>query len=324
MVIGLPAALVEAFSEAPLGGNGAAVIVLRQAASADWMQRVAGSLKQSETAFLLPRDGVWALRWFTPCQEVPLCGHATLAALLALSHWRLLPPEGGTTFHTRGGPLAVRLWNPAKPAALSGPPSGQLELPRLPLVPLEPPGDLFDTLRERHHLRPEACWQSSLDYQVVLLPPSDPLATLRGVAGTLPESSRSGLVLMQALAPGGKGGPRVAGQEPDYQLRFFAPDMGLDEDPVTGSAHALVAPFWMERLQRPRVVGWQCSDRPGGMLCEPGSSGMIRLIGSGHLLWEGTLRVEPEPGWEPWAPGVPLASPPPSKDLDDWLQACGL
>lgn len=317
---GLPAVLVEAFSEAPLGGNGAAVILLRQAAPADWMQRVAGSLKQSETAFLLPREGVWALRWFTPRQEVPLCGHATLAALLALGHWRQLPAEGGTTFLTRSGPLAVRLGCLANAAASGAPPLGQLELPRLPLEPLETPEDLLHTLQERHQLTPQACWQSSLGYQVVLLPPSAPLAALRGVAETLPESARRGLVLMQALAPRDEAGPRVAGQAADYQLRFFAPGLGIDEDPVTGSAHALVAPFWMDTLQRPRVVGWQCSDRPGGMVCEVGSSGMIRLTGSGHLLWEGTLRDEPEHGCAPSAPGVPLLSSP---AVEEWCQACG-
>ena len=95
MVKGLPAVLVEAFSDRPLEGNGAAVVLLREPAPSAWMQRLAGSLKQSETAFLLPTAGDWALRWFTPRQEVPLCGHATLAALLALGHWRLLPEEIG-------------------------------------------------------------------------------------------------------------------------------------------------------------------------------------------------------------------------------------
>lgn len=320
MVSGLPAVLVEAFSETPLGGNGAAVVLLRQAAPAGWMQRLAGSLKQSETAFLLPRrDGTWALRWFTPCQEVPLCGHATLAALLALGHWRQLPEGGRTTFHTRSGPLAVRLCPPPEATTAPTAPRGQLELPRLALEPLEPPEHLLQVLRERHQLTPEACWRSSLGYQVVLLPPTAPLARLRGVAAGLPEGSRGGLVLMQALPSRGEDGPRVEGVRADYQLRFFAPGLGLDEDPVTGSAHALVAPYWMEALQRPRVVGWQCSDRPGGMGCEAGSSGMIRLTGAGQLLWEGTLRAEPEQGCAPWAPGVPAPAPPSS----DWEQACG-
>lgn len=317
MVSGLPALLVEAFSETALGGNGAAVIRLREPATAAWMRRLAGSLKQSETAFLLPRGEAWALRWFTPRLEVPLCGHATLAALLALGHWGEVPEGGRTVFHTRSGPLAVRLLPPAT-APESRAPLGELELPRLPLEPLAPPADLRQWLRERPLLTPEACWRSPLDYTVVLLNPEAPLPLLMDAGDGPPESCRNGLVLMQALCAPNEGTPRVAGQRADYQLRFFAPGLGIDEDPVTGSAHALVAPYWMERLGRGRVVGWQCSDRPGGMVCEAGSSGMIRLTGSGHLLWEGTLRVEPGHGCAPFAPG----GPPPSPASEEWERAC--
>jgi len=324
MVTGLPAALVEAFSETPLAGNGATVILLRDPAPPEWMQRVAGSLKQSETAFLLPRNGAWALRWFTPRREVPLCGNATLAALVALGHWRQLPEEGSTTFLTRSGPLAVRLARPANPATGAAV-FAQLDLPRLALEPMAAPAELQQLLRERHQLSPEACWHSSLGYRVALLPPAAPLARLEGVAEGLPAALRGGLVLMQALPSRPEGGPRVAGEGADYQLRFFAPGLGIDEDPVTGSAHALVAPYWMEALQRPRVVGWQCSDRPGGMVCEAGSSGMIRLTGSGHLLWEGTLRIEPGDGCgPPETPGVHPPSPQPGRALQEWRQACGL
>ncbi len=318
---GLPAVLVEAFSEGPLGGNGATVILLREAAPAAWMQRVAGSLKQSETAFLLPRtDGTWALRWFTPCREVRLCGHATLAALLALAHWDQLAPGAHTRFHTRSGPLAVRLL-PSAATGSHAAPQGQLELPHGSLRPLAPEvsGDLLAWLSERQGLAAEACWGSALGYQVVLLPPSAPLAQLRDGAHGLPALSRDGLVLMQSLPATGTPEARVAGERADYQLRFFAPGLGLDEDPVTGSAHALVAPYWQERLQRRRVIGWQCSDRPGGMVCEAGSSGMIRLTGSGHLLWAGTLRVEPEHGGELAGPGVH----PPSQASREWDAACG-
>ncbi|MEB3335189.1 MAG: PhzF family phenazine biosynthesis protein [Cyanobacteriota bacterium] len=305
----LKAVLVEAFSETPLGGNGAAVVLLPEPAPTPWMQRLAGSLKQSETAFLLPMAGGWALRWFTPRVEVPLCGHATLAALVALGHWGQLPEDGRTTFHTRSGPL---------PVGLRGA-QARLELPRHALEPWQPPEELARLLGERWGLTPEATWRSALDYQVVLLPPTAPLAALEGVAEALTGAARSGLVLMQALDPSGEGGPRVGGEAAAYQLRFFAPGMGIDEDPVTGSAHALVAPYWLERLQRPRVVGWQCSDRPGGMVCEAGSSGMIRLTGFGHLLWEGTLRVEPEHCSGPLPPG----GGPASEASLDWRQACG-
>jgi len=100
----LPAVLIEAFSGGPFGGNGAAVVALEAPMPDDWMQAVAASLRQSETAFLLESKQGWMLRWFTPVCEVPLCGHATLAALLALAHWNRLGPGDRTWLHSRSGP----------------------------------------------------------------------------------------------------------------------------------------------------------------------------------------------------------------------------
>jgi predicted PhzF superfamily epimerase YddE/YHI9 len=90
----------------------------------------------------------------------------------------------------------------------------------------------------------------------------------------------------------------VLGEPCRYQLRFLAPGLGIPEDPVTGSAHALVAPWWMERLGCERLGGWQCSHRPGGMVSARHSSGMIRLEGAGHLLWDGTLRLGSSDGYD--------------------------
>ena len=95
-----------------------------------------------------------------------------------------------------------------------------------------------------------------------------------------------------AASSAAAGQVNVNGLTPDYQLRFFAPGLGIDEDPVTGSAHALVAPYWLERTGRRQVVGWQPSPRPGGMVVRAASSGMIQLLGSGHLLWDGRLRFK--------------------------------
>jgi len=272
------------------------------------MQGVARSLQQSETAFLLPlQGGRWGLRWFTPLQEVKLCGHATLASALALGSWGMLPPGEAATFSTRSGSLQVSLVPP--PAASNRPqaPLAWIELPHLPLAPQEANRDLVTLLLQKLDHAPLRFWHSPLGYQVALLPSTAPLIRLEGLEERLTGAARQGLVLMQALVPGGNKLAKVAGEQADFQLRFFAPGLGIGEDPVTGSAHALVAPYWMGQLQRPRVVGWQCSDRPGGMVCEPGSSGMIRLTGAGHLLWEGTLWAEPghssDPfqAWEEWA-----------------------
>jgi predicted PhzF superfamily epimerase YddE/YHI9 len=301
---GLPLALVEAFTEEGLAGNGAAVVLLEEPAPDEWMQAIAAGLKQSETAFLLPHGGEWLLRWFTPSCEVPLCGHATLASLLALRYWDRLAPGASTRFHSRSGPLPVDL-------VAGDDRRGRLQLPGGVLSPAPTPTELDRLLLDRLECRCEAFWTSPLGYAVALLPDWAPLAALAPLAGSLPVELGRGLVLMQSLQ--GSGTPqraRIDGRPADYQLRFFAPALGIDEDPVTGSAHALVAAYWCERLGRDAVVGWQCSDRPGGMVCEGTSSGMIRLSGSGFLLCDGTLRARPQncgvgqTGWQLLAAGV--------------------
>ncbi|MEN9541219.1 MAG: hypothetical protein RLZZ459_1310 [Cyanobacteriota bacterium] len=283
------AVLVEAFAAGPLQGNGAAVVLLQDPAPVDWMQALAASFRQSETAFLWRRpDGVWALRWFTPSCEVPLCGHATLAAVLALGHWGLLARGATLSLASRSGSLAVQLQ--AAPAA-----SASLVLPSGSLEDLTPPAYLA-----------ELCggellgyWGSLLGYRVALLPPQFPLAALASPAPLLQGQDRQGLVLMQAAGPPT---PAWQGRPCDYQLRFFAPGLGIDEDPVTGSAHALVAPWWMRQIDRNSVIGWQCSPRHGGMLCEQDQAGHVRLTGSGHLLWDGLIHAggaghDDEAGW---------------------------
>lgn len=300
MISSTPAVLVEAFAAGPCRGNGAAVVLLDQPLGDGGLQAIARSLNQSETAFLLRQQDRWCLRWFTPTCEVPLCGHATLAALLALGHWQLLEAGQPVSLWTRSGPLAVRLELPGGP---NQPASGSVVLPSAGLLPAEPTPPLIRLLQGRLGVKPTDYWGSSLGYRIALLPPEAPLAAMASVASELQGPDRMGLVLMQSLEglvqdpP-----PSVLGQRADYQLRFFAPGLGIEEDPVTGSAHALVAPFWLDQLKRASVVGWQCSPRPGGMVLETASSGMIRLSGTGHLLWNGTLHVQADGcGAEPWA-----------------------
>lgn len=272
------AVLVEAFAAGPLQGNGAAVVLLQEPAAAGWMQALAASFRQSETAFLWRRpDGSWALRWFTPTCEVPLCGHATLAAVLALGHWRLIEPGAQLSLASRSGPLAVQLRDERAATASLVLPSGRLD-------PLQPPASLEELLGAEL----QGYWGSALGYRVALLPAELPLAALASPAARLQDQDRQGLVVMQAAGPAT---PQWQGQPCDYQLRFFAPGLGIEEDPVTGSAHALVAPWWMQRIGRSHVIGWQCSPRHGGMLCEQEQPGHVRLTGSGHLLWDGLIHA---------------------------------
>jgi len=289
-----PAVLVEAFTADLLQGNGAAVVWLEQPVTAAWMQRLASSFKQSETAFLYRNDqDIWCLRWFTPSCEVPLCGHATLAASLALAHWGQLQPGETLQLASRSGALPVGL-HPDEPNSAS------LVLPGGDLEPLPVPEPLQALLG----LEIQSYWGSALGYRVGLLDAGVDLHALASPAAGLQGQDRMGLVLMQALPAGG---PTVMGAPCDYQLRFFAPGLGIEEDPVTGSAHALVAPWWMQQLERPQVRGWQPSHRCGGMLCDDAGPGRVRLTGAGQLLWDGQINAS-GCGFDP----------------DDWQQAVHL
>ena len=283
----LPLVLIEAFATQPHQGNGATVVALEAPADPAWMQAVAAGLRQSETAFVVPWGEGWAIRWFTPSCEVDLCGHATLAATLALRHWGSLLPGEATVFQSRSGPLAVSL--PAESDA-GGSAIAAIDLPSGSLQPSAPPEGLEPLLQRRLGVGAQHCWDSALGYRVALVAPEADLGALDGLAAELPLACQRGLVVMQALdrqAP--PDSPTVAGERPDYQLRFFAPGLGIPEDPVTGSAHALVAPYWLDRLQRPTVRGWQCSPEGGGMTCERAAPGTIRLTGPGQLLVEGRV-----------------------------------
>ena len=302
------AVLIEAFASAPCQGNGAAVVLLDHPLSAAAMQAIAGSLRQSETAFLLQREGTWLLRWFTPTCEVQLCGHATLAALLALGHWGELQPGASLAFHSRSGPLAVGL-DPQRPGM------GTIVLPAYPIHGAAPGPALAALLERCCGAAVSQYWTSDLGYHVALLPAGTSLAGLDGLAAQLQGPERQGLVVMAGVEKALQSAPQLEGIPADYQLRFFAPGLGIPEDPVTGSAHALVAPYWLRHSGRATVVGWQPSTRPGGMVCSAASSGMIRLLGTGHLLWEGTLHfgqsangdsdVSLSSAWEGWQALLP-------------------
>ena len=289
--------LVEAFADGPCRGNGAAVVRLEHPLSDSTLQGLATSLNQSETAFLWRHDGCWMLRWFTPSREVPLCGHATLAACVALGHWGLLAPLEPIPLFSRSGPLPVQL-HPAAAGELS---TAQIELPTQGLEASECPGYLGRLLLDAVGSSPQAFWRSKLGYAVVLVAPSCLLDTMGCLANQLEESEAQGLVVMQAVGADAEQCPMVLDRRADYQLRFFAPGLGIPEDPVTGSAHALVAPYWMQICCRSDVVGWQCSPRPGGMVCERVEADRIQITGSAYRLLEGTINLDAPPspmGWK--------------------------
>jgi predicted PhzF superfamily epimerase YddE/YHI9 len=245
-----PVFCVDAFTAEPFAGNPAAVCLLEdEAADPGWMQRVAAEMNLSETAFLRPgaEAGRYGLRWFTPAVEVELCGHATLASAHVLWTEGLAEPGVQLRFDTASGQLAARrdpdgtIW---------------LDFPATPAAPVDPPAGLLEATGAG------ARWvgASRFDYLVEL----EDEAAVRGLVpdpGTLGRLSVRGVIV---TAPAG-----AAAGGYDFVSRFFAPGAGIDEDPVTGSAHCTLGPYWAERLGRSELTGFQASARGGLVQVRP-------------------------------------------------------
>jgi PhzF family phenazine biosynthesis protein len=229
---------VDAFTNRPFTGNPAAVCILEEPQPDWWLQDVAREMNLSETAFLIPHEEGFDLRWFTPAAEVDLCGHATLAAAHVLWEDGHLPPGETATFHTRSGILLatradewIELDFPAKIAREASAP---------------------DHLAEALGVAPTWVGRSDYDY-VVLVDDEKTVRTMSPDFGLLKRIEVRG-VSVTAIA---------TGSTYDFVSRFFAPRVGVDEDPVTGSAHCALAPFWSARLDREELVGYQVSPRGG-------------------------------------------------------------
>ena len=245
-------AQVDAFTSQPFRGNPAGVCLLEGERDAAWMQSVAAEMNLAETAFLRPRGGgEYDLRWFTPAVEVDLCGHATLASAHELWESGMLSPDKPARFHTKSGLLtAVRRGDWI-----------ELDFPATPEKKVNPPPGLLEALgTEARYVG-----RSIFDY-LVELESEDAVARLKPDFGRLAKISARGVI---ATA-------RSASADFDFVSRFFAPASGIDEDPVTGSAHCCLAPFWSERLGKDNFAARQISAR-GGIL-------RLRLTGDRVLL----------------------------------------
>ncbi len=237
----IPLFVVDAFTKLPFAGNPAAVCFLDRCATDKWLQLVAREMNLSETAFVVPRgEAEFDLRWFTPRVEVDLCGHATLASAHAI--WESgRAPRAGLTFHTRSGPLAatphttklIELDFPAQPATVCDPPPGLLEALCVEAV---------------------AVARNASDY-LVEVKHEPVLSRIQPDFRKLAEVECRGVIVTCRPI------------DPIYNFvsRFFAPRAGIDEDPVTGSAHCCLAEWWGEKLGKSEMIGWQRSERGGSV-----------------------------------------------------------
>ena len=254
---------VDAFTNRPFGGNPAAVLVLPEPVDDLWMQSVASEMNLSETAFVTPGQDDFALRWFTPRMEVDLCGHATLAAAHVLWETAVLAPSAPIRFHTRSGLLTatrqgewIELDFPA-------------EFEEYCAAPLE----LTEALGVAMHY----VGRNRFDY-LIEVENEEVLKSLEPDVAILETIAARGFIVT-CLA---------SGQDYDFASRFFAPAVGVPEDPVTGSAHCCLAPFWSTRLGRDELVGYQASQR-GGIVRVRMQGDRVILGGQAVTVVRGTL-----------------------------------
>ncbi len=229
---------VDAFTNRPFGGNPAAVCVLPAPRDERWMQDVAREMNLSETAFLHPRNDGYALRWFTPAVEVALCGHATLASAHVLWEDGHVPAGRQARFHTKSGVLTADRkgdWI-------------ELDFPATPAAPAAAPAGLGEALGST----PRWVGRSKFDY-LVEVESEDQLRGLDPDFMALERVEARGIIVTSRATTTGY----------DFVSRFFAPRAGVREDPVTGSAHCALTPFWSERLKKTEMTAYQASPRGG-------------------------------------------------------------
>jgi PhzF family phenazine biosynthesis protein len=254
---------VDAFADAPFRGNPAAVCFPPADASDAWLQAVAAEMNLSETAFLWPEGDAWRLRWMTPLVEVDLCGHATLASAHVLFQTgratelaRFLTRSGELTAERRGDRI-------------------ELDFPASSIEPCDPPPGLLEALG----LDRARVLETRFDYLVVI----DDEARLRALS---PDH--------RALRDLGVRGVIVTTKSRDFDFisRFFAPGSGIDEDPVTGSAHCALAPFWSRELGTTTFRAYQASPRGGTLEVELRGE-RVKLRGRAITVLRGELLVAP-------------------------------
>lgn len=261
-----PITQVDAFTDAPFAGNPAAVCVLAAPRDAAWMQQVAEEMRLPETAFLWPEDDGFRLRWFTPAVEVALCGHATLASAHVLWETGALPADATARFMTKSGLLTARR-------------DGSWIALDFPARLAAPAGEQPDLLAALGLTEARFVGRNVDDFLVEI-------ADEAAVRALAPDFGR----LRQLPARGVMVTSRATSGPADFVSRFFAPAVGVDEDPVTGSAHCCLAPFWAERLGRASLLGYQASAR-GGLVRVRHAGDRVELGGQAVTVLRGELLV---------------------------------
>jgi PhzF family phenazine biosynthesis protein len=262
MSVTIPIHQVDAFTDRRFTGNPAAVCPLEEWLDDDTMQAIAAENNLSETAFFVPAGGAYELRWFTPVQEVDLCGHATLASAFVVFDV-IDPLASEVTFLSKSGKLHVRR---EETGLLS------MRFPRREPTPCDAPAKLLEAVgmppREVHRAR---------DYMAVYGSESE----VRDLEPAMPALMQLDTLGLIVTAPG---------EQVDFVSRFFAPRAGVDEDPVTGSAHCTLVPYWSRRLGKATLRARQISRRGGELFCEDAGETIV-IAGRAVAYLRGTIAI---------------------------------
>ena len=259
----IPIFHVDAFTTRPFAGNPAAVLLFDRFPEDAVLQAIAAENNLSETAFLVPEGGDYRLRWFTPNTEVPLCGHATLASAAVVME-RLEPRRGAVVFQSASGPLTVERTEKCYVMDFPSRPSEQISTPPLLAAALRiDPVEVF--INEFNYL-------ALLESEVVLRALTPDMLALALL-------DRPGVIV---TAPGNG--------TYDFVSRYFAPAKGIPEDPVTGAAHCMLAPFWANRLGKTNFRAFQASRRGGEIVCRLVGD-RVKLEGACVFYLEGQVEI---------------------------------
>lgn len=258
--------IVDAFTDRPLAGNPAAVVPLEMVRPDEWMQAIGNEMNLAETAFVQPHpNGDWNLRWFTPTVEVDLCGHATLASAFVLWHTGRADPNSVLRFHTRSGVLRCTKFDDRI----------ELDFPACPATACPVPPDITTMLGTT----PTFVGANGMDLLTVVADEQTVRSLKPNLSAIATLPVRGVIVTAKASTPG-----------LDFVSRFFAPQSGVPEDPVTGSAHCCLGPYWQAQLGRSELRAAQVSPRSGRLHVRCAGD-RVFLGGQAALILEGVLHV---------------------------------
>ncbi|MGH9840072.1 MAG: PhzF family phenazine biosynthesis protein [Blastocatellia bacterium] len=277
----IPIYTIDAFTAEPFKGNPAAVCLLDRSHPSQWMQRVAAEMNLSETAFVVPRASETSssgeggpvlgfdLRWFTPTVEVPLCGHATLASAHALWETGKLAAGDEARFHTLSGWLTARRADECI----------EMDFPSIPVIEAALPAEVQRALGVQPRWAGHGTDRAGNDKNFLVELESEAVVrNLQPDFVSLRKHAETGVIVTAPATTTGL----------DFVSRYFASFAGIDEDPVTGSAHCSLAPYWAERLGKTEMTGYQASARGGEVRVRMGD-GRVLLAGRAVTVLRGTL-----------------------------------